>query len=209
MRIGSGRAAPALSAPATPDGGPGHPQATAGGRSAARRLALAGVVALAVPVATLGRAHAAAASGAVLAFVHLHTGERLSTPWPPGGPSDHAALRRIDHLLRDVRTGEVHPIDPALLEQLLRLVRLTGTREPFEVISGYRSERTNAMLRARGGGGVARRSLHLEGRAIDVRLADVPLSDLRDAARSLRAGGVGYYPRDRFVHLDTGPVRSW
>jgi len=209
VRIGPGRAAPALSTPAAAGDGAGAGRPPDVGRSAARRRALAGVAALVVPAAAFGAAHAAGAPGAALSFVHLHTGERLSTPWPPGGPSDRAVLRRIDHLLRDVRTGEVHPIDPALLEQLLRVVRLTGTREPFEVISGYRSERTNAMLRATGGGGVARRSLHLEGRAIDVRLADVPLADLRDVARSLRAGGVGYYPRERFVHLDTGPVRSW
>lgn len=176
----------------------------------ARRRTLAAVATLAVPALLGGRpAPAAAASPATLSFVHLHTGERLSLPWSAGGPRDRAELRRVDRLLRDFRSGEVHPIDPALLDQLSRLVAITGTRAPFEVISGFRSDGTNAMLRRTGGGGVARRSLHLEGRAIDVRLADVPLADLRDAARSLRAGGVGHYPADRFVHLDTGAVRSW
>jgi uncharacterized protein YcbK (DUF882 family) len=85
---------------------------------------------------------------------------------------------------------------------------LTGTNAPYEVISGYRSPATNALLQRRSGG-VAAHSLHLEGRAIDVRLADVTLADLRDAATSLRAGGVGFYPQSQFVHLDTGHVRSW
>nr|HMS81883.1 DUF882 domain-containing protein [Burkholderiaceae bacterium] len=100
-------------------------------------------------------------------------------------------------------------IDPALLDQLQRLARLTGTRAPFEVISGYRSPRTNDLLRRTGGGGVARRSLHLDGRAIDLRLADVPLASLRDAALELRAGGVGFYRSEGFVHLDTGRPRAW
>lgn len=156
-----------------------------------------------------GRARARAPGPEVLSFVHLHTRERISVGWRVGSRTDPLALRRIDHLLRDVRSGDVHPIDPALLDQLQRIARLTATRGPFEVISGYRSERTNEMLRRRGGGGVARTSLHLQGRAIDVRLPDVPLSDLRDAARSLGAGGVGFYARDGFVHLDTGRVRSW
>lgn len=175
-----------------------------------RRRVLAAAAALALPSLVPGRAaHAAVPPRVALSFVHLHTGERLSVPWSAGGPHDRAVLQRVDHLLRDFRSGEAHPIDPALLDQLSRLVLLTGTRAPFEVISASRSEGTNTMLRRTGGGGVARRSLHLEGRAIDVRLADVPLADLNDAARSLRAGGVGHYPRDRFVHLDTGAVRSW
>jgi uncharacterized protein YcbK (DUF882 family) len=88
------------------------------------------------------------------------------------------------------------------------LAAVTGTKAPYEIISGYRSPATNASLQRRGGG-VATHSLHLEGRAIDVRLADVPLADLRDAAISLRAGGVGFYAQSQFVHLDTGGVRRW
>jgi uncharacterized protein YcbK (DUF882 family) len=145
-----------------------------------------------------------------LSLVHAHTGESLDIGFRTEGIHLPAALRTIAHLLRDFRSGDVHPIDPALLDQLHRVAALTGTRAPFQVISAYRSERTNEMLRRRGGGGVARTSLHLEGRAIDVRLSDVPLADLRDAARSLAAGGVGYYPGSTgFVHLDTGRIRAW
>jgi uncharacterized protein YcbK (DUF882 family) len=147
-------------------------------------------------------------AGDFLSFVHTHTGERMSVAFRAAGSLVPDALRAIDRLLRDHRSGDVRPIDPALLSQLHRVAQITGTREPFQVISAYRSDRTNEMLRRRGGG-VARGSLHLQGRAIDVRLADVPLSDLRDAALELRAGGVGYYPGSQFVHLDTGRVRSW
>jgi len=84
-----------------------------------------------------------------------------------------------------------------------------GTQQPFEVISGYRSPGTNATLRSTREGGVAKHSLHMDGKAIDVRLPGVPLADLRDAARSLRGGGVGFYPREQFVHIDTGRVRHW
>jgi uncharacterized protein YcbK (DUF882 family) len=155
------------------------------------------------------RSSASVARPDVLSLVHTHTGESLSVGWRVAGTTVPEALTRVDRLLRDVRTGDVHPIDPALLDQLHRIATLTGTRAPFQVISGFRSGRTNEMLRRRGGGGVARTSLHLQGRAIDVRLQDVPLAILRDAARSLAAGGVGFYPGDRFVHLDTGRVRAW
>jgi uncharacterized protein YcbK (DUF882 family) len=177
---------------------------------APRRLLLVRAAALAAPGLLVSRKAAASVPRAdVLSFVHTHTGESLSVGWRVEGESDPYALRRIDRLLRDVRTGDVHPIDPALLDQLHRIGRMTGARAPFQVISGFRSPRTNDMLRRTGGGGVARRSLHLEGRAIDVRLADVPLATLRDAARELRAGGVGFYPSEGFVHLDTGRVRAW
>ncbi len=143
-----------------------------------------------------------------LSFVHTHTGEALSLAYAQGGAYMRAALDRIDLFLRDFRTGEVAPIDPHLLDQLHALATITGSRTPFEVISGYRSPATNASLRAKSNG-VAEHSLHVEGRAIDIRLADVPLAGLRDAAMSLQAGGVGFYPRPRFVHVDTGRVRHW
>jgi uncharacterized protein YcbK (DUF882 family) len=111
--------------------------------------------------------------------------------------------------LRDHYSGEVGTIDPMLLEQLHRVRAAAGAGGPFEVISGYRCLATNDRLRTAGGGGVARRSLHLEGRAVDVRLPGVALPALRDSALALRAGGVGFYPRERFVHLDTGRVRTW
>jgi uncharacterized protein YcbK (DUF882 family) len=118
-------------------------------------------------------------------------------------------MATLNRLLRDHYTGEVGTMDPLVFDQLHRVQQLLGGRRAFEVISGYRCPATNSRLRATRGGGVARNSLHLEGRAIDVRLPGMALSELRDAARSLQAGGVGYYPREQFVHLDTGRVRTW
>lgn len=117
-------------------------------------------------------------------------------------------LSQLDAFLRDHRTGEVHHIDPTLLDLLHDLRLMTGTRAPFAVISGYRSPQTNAVLRARSGG-VASGSLHVQGQAIDIRLGDVRTSVLRDAALELRRGGVGYYAGSDFVHVDTGRVRTW
>jgi uncharacterized protein YcbK (DUF882 family) len=166
-------------------------------------------VAVAAPLLVLPRhAFASTASARTLAFRHTHTGEALSVAFAQGERYIAEALARVNWLLRDFRNGEVQPIDPQLLDQLHEVARLTGSSAPFEVISGYRSPATNEALH-RKSRGVATKSLHLEGRAIDVRLADVPLADLRDAALSLKAGGVGYYAESRFVHLDTGRVRRW
>ena len=144
-----------------------------------------------------------------LSFVHTHTGERLSIVYAENGRYVPEALTEINHLLRDFRSGEVHHIDPPLLDQLADLAALTGggTRH-YEVICGYRCPATNAMLRQHSHG-VAKRSLHMSGRAIDIRLPGVELKDLRRAALSMRAGGVGYYPRSDFIHIDTGRVRRW
>ena len=144
-----------------------------------------------------------------LAFDHTHTRERLTVVYALGDRYVPDALGTLNRFLRDHYTGDVGVIDPQLFDLLHRVRTELGSSEPFQVISGYRCPQTNASLKASGGGGVAKRSLHMEGKAIDIRLPDVPLGDLRDAALALRAGGVGYYPRDRFVHLDTGRVRSW
>jgi len=174
-----------------------------------RRLLAAGAGLLVAPMLALpGRARANLRSTRALSFLHTHTGERLSLVYAAGDTYLSAALARVSWFLRDFRNGETRAIDPQLLDQLHTLSELTRTRAEFEVISGYRSPSTNEKLQ-RQGGGVATHSLHLEGRAIDVRLADVPLADLRDAATSLRAGGVGFYPQSQFVHLDTGRVRRW
>jgi len=143
-----------------------------------------------------------------LSFVHTHTAEDLAVTY--AGPAGYlaSALERVNHFLRDFRTDEAHAIDPALLDLLHALAAETGTRGPFHVISGYRSPRTNVALRARSES-VARASLHMQGRAIDVRLPDVKLARLREAAVSLRLGGVGYYPGSDFVHVDTGRFRTW
>jgi uncharacterized protein YcbK (DUF882 family) len=167
-------------------------------------------VALAAPMICVPRRASAAEAPRLLRFEHTHTGEQLALTYAAGGRYVDAALDAIRHFLRDFRNGATHAIDPGLLDQLHRLAAVTATRAPFQVISGYRSPATNEMLR-RGGHGVAAHSLHLQGRAIDIRLADVPLVDLREAALSLRAGGVGYYPsaESEFVHIDTGRVRWW
>jgi len=144
----------------------------------------------------------------ILSFAHTHTGECLTVPYFADGSYFPEELARLNHLLRDHRSGEEHAIEPALFDFLNDLQLATGTREPFQVISGYRSPKTNAKLRA-ASRGVARRSLHMDGRAIDVRLADVRSSVLRDAALELKRGGVGYYRSSDFVHVDTGRFRTW
>jgi uncharacterized protein YcbK (DUF882 family) len=144
----------------------------------------------------------------VLHFEHAHTGETLSLTYRIGERYVPTALRAVNRFLRDFRTGEIHPIDPQLLDILNILTKITQTRGPFQVISGYRSLVTNEMLR-RHHSGVAKSSMHIEGRAVDIYLPDVPLSDLRDAAAGLRLGGVGFYPAANFVHVDTGRVRYW
>jgi uncharacterized protein YcbK (DUF882 family) len=179
------------------------------GPSPRRRFLAAGAALLASPMLALPRrARANTAAVRTLSFRHTHTGEALSIAFAAGDSYLAEALARINWLLRDFRNGESRPIDPQLLDQLHALSAVTGTRAPYEVISGYRSPATNELLQRRSAG-VATRSLHLEGRAIDVRLADVPLADLRDAAMSMRAGGVGFYAQSQFVHLDTGRVRRW
>ncbi|RIK96610.1 MAG: Twin-arginine translocation pathway signal [Burkholderiales bacterium] len=144
-----------------------------------------------------------------LAFVNTHTGESLDVVYREGPRYLGDALAEIDRVLRDHRSGDVHEIDRALLDQLVQLrARLDVGKRPFHVISGYRSPRTNAMLASRSSG-VASRSLHLQGRAIDIRMPGVDLADVHRAALSMQAGGVGYYARSDFVHLDTGRVRRW
>jgi uncharacterized protein YcbK (DUF882 family) len=172
--------------------------------SHAARLALAGAI---LPAAK--PALASLPNARTLDFDHTHTGERLSIVFAVGSHVLPEALGTLNHFLRDHYSGEVGRIDPQLFDLLYRTRQELGTDQPFQVISGYRCATTNNRLRATRGGGVARQSLHMEGRAIDVRLPGVPLADLRDAAAGLGSGGVGFYPRDRFVHLDTGRVRHW
>jgi len=144
----------------------------------------------------------------VLSFFHTHTSDRITVPYFADGGYISESLSRLGRFLRDHRTGEEHSIDPHLFDLLHDLRRATGTRGPFHVISGYRSPATNHRLRA-ADRGVAKGSLHLEGRAIDVRLGDVSSAVLRDAAKELSRGGVGYYRKSDFVHVDTGRVRAW
>jgi uncharacterized protein YcbK (DUF882 family) len=143
-----------------------------------------------------------------VAFHNLHTGESLKATYWDNGAYVPDALSAVNHLLRDFRTGDVHTIDPRLIDLVTTLSATVDSNSPFQVISGYRSPATNAMLHAHSDG-VAKGSLHMQGLAIDIRLADVGLDRLHRAALSLGAGGVGYYPVSDFVHVDVGRVRQW
>ncbi len=177
-----------------------------------RRLFLSRAARLAVAGAVLPLAKPALASlpGArELEFDHTHTGERVSVVFAVGHHYIPEALTTLNRFLRDHYSGEVGHIDPQLFDLLFKTRQELGCDQAFQVISGYRCAATNSNLRNSRGGGVARNSLHMLGKAIDIRIPGIPLSDLRDAAKSLGAGGVGFYPRDRFVHVDTGKVRYW
>jgi uncharacterized protein YcbK (DUF882 family) len=143
-----------------------------------------------------------------LKFYNLHTGESLATTYWENGSYVSGELDRVNYILRDFRANEIKPIDPTLLDLLTRIQYQLGTIEPFNVISGYRSPLTNAMLHANSEG-VAVHSLHIDGKAIDIHVPGRTLEQLRGAAMAQRSGGVGYYPKSDFVHVDTGRVRHW
>jgi uncharacterized protein YcbK (DUF882 family) len=143
-----------------------------------------------------------------VAFENVHTGDKIRLTYFENGRYVRDALHEISHALRDYHTDDVYPIDPALVDQLYDLKNTLGTSRTFHIVSGYRSPVTNARLR-RVQRGVAKHSLHMEGRAIDIRVEGIGTRTLRDAALSLRSGGVGYYPYAHFVHLDTGQIRTW
>lgn len=145
----------------------------------------------------------------LLAFNHLHTGEKLAVVYRIGGDYVPKSMQQLRHLTRDFRTGDMHSMDPNLYDLLWQVSQDVKTTQPFEIISAFRSPKTNQALRSRSRhSGVATRSLHMDGAAMDICLADVRLADLRDAALDLKAGGVGYYP-EGFIHVDTGRVRRW
>jgi len=183
------------------------------GRRDFLRLAMGAAATIATATTTLlspWDALAAASKGVRrLALVNLNTGEDLEAPYWVNGRYDRRILKRIDILMRDHRTEQVHRIDPRVLDLAYLLQRTVRNRGHFDIISGYRSPATNLLKRMRGEWGVARQSLHMEGKAIDIRLPGCNLRTLWQAARALRVGGVGYYPESGFVHLDTGPVRYW
>lgn len=168
------------------------------------RLALAGS---SLPLAA--RALAARPDARSLSLHHTHTGERMSLVYALGGQYLPESLTRFNQFLRDHYTGQVGTMDPQLLDLLHGVKQTLGGEPCFEVISGYRCPATNSRLRSTRGGGVARRSLHMDGKAIDIRVAGLALPELRDAALSLRGGGVGFYASEQFVHIDTGRPRSW
>lgn len=143
-----------------------------------------------------------------LKFYHTHTGDVIEVTYYSNGAYQDKALDRLNGFLSDWRNGHGRAMDPELMDILWEIQQATGNRDTYEVISAYRSPETNAMLRSRSSG-VARNSQHLHGKAIDVRLRGVDTRVLRDTALELKRGGVGYYAKSDFVHVDTGRVRSW
>ena len=144
-----------------------------------------------------------------LSLYNTHTDERLSVTYrTANGDYDPAALAALDRLLRCHYTDEIHPIDPRTLDYLALLDEQLGGGHEIHIISGYRSRRYNALLQRRGRG-IASNSLHLQGRALDVRIPKIELDRLKETAFLLARGGIGYYPRSGFVHIDSGPVRRW
>ncbi|MDE1148722.1 MAG: DUF882 domain-containing protein [Azospirillaceae bacterium] len=143
-----------------------------------------------------------------LTFAHLHTGEKLHVTYWSDGKYLPTALHDVNAILRDWRTNETTTMDPKLLDLMFQMQRQLRTTDPIQVICGYRCAKTNAMLAARTEG-VATHSMHMEGKAIDLDLANKPLARIRQVALDLKLGGVGYYPKSNFVHVDTGRVRQW
>ncbi len=143
-----------------------------------------------------------------LSFYNTHTGENIKAVYCEQGAYVTQALTDINYILRDFRTGEVKEIDTALLDLLFTLQQKLDSNGPFHVISGYRSQKTNSLL-CDLSNGVARSSLHIQGKAIDIRLPGFDLKTLQRMTIELRSGGVGYYPKSDFVHVDVGRVRYW
>lgn len=143
-----------------------------------------------------------------LALLNLHTGESLNATYWAEGQYQTSELHAISRVLRDHRSGDAHEMDNNLIDFLNILHHKMDGKKAFHVISGYRSPKSNAQLRSNSSG-VAKKSLHMQGKAIDIRLPGRDLSALRTAALSLQTGGVGYYPKSDFIHVDTGRVRQW
>lgn len=144
-----------------------------------------------------------------LQLFNTHTAETLDVTYFEDGVYHPQALAEIDFILRDHRANQAAPMDRGLIDLVHDIARAVDSRGPVHIISGYRSPATNEMLRKTGGGGVATRSLHMDGIAMDIRIPGRELAAVRDAAWSMQRGGVGFYPREQFVHVDTGRVRRW
>ena len=178
------------------------------------QLGLGATTALFVPNAFAGLSSPAVAQSTIdqperkLSLINLHTGEHLKATYWAEGQYQNSELEAINHILRDHRTGDVYHMDNDLLNLLHNLHQKMDSKQEFQVISGYRSPKTNAALNKKSNG-VAKKSLHMQGKAIDIRLPGCQLADLRKAAVNCQTGGVGYYPKSDFIHIDTGRVRRW
>jgi uncharacterized protein YcbK (DUF882 family) len=173
-----------------------------------RLMVLTAVLGLAVMGSMIKPTKVRAADARQLSFYHTHTRRSLSVVYYQNGEYVESALHEINRFLKDFRTGDVTEINPDLLDLLHDVRNELGSEAAYEVISAYRSPKTNEMLRT-STSGVAKKSQHLKGNAIDVRLRGVRTKTLRETALRMERGGVGYYPQSDFVHMDTGPVRQW
>jgi uncharacterized protein YcbK (DUF882 family) len=173
-----------------------------------RNFLKAATGATAILVAPAALAKPASPAERVLRLHNLHTGESLKATYWAEGQYIAEELAAIDRVLRDHRANEITQMDRRLYDLLYTLQQQVTSKSSYQVISGYRSPATNAKLN-RNSSGVAKRSLHMQGKAIDIRLPGVELKHLRKAALSLKAGGVGYYPKSNFIHVDTGRPRFW
>ena len=143
-----------------------------------------------------------------LSLYNPHTKDRFHGVYWRNGEYVANALKKINHIMRDFRAGDIKQIDTHLLDLLSTISIKLKPKKPFHVISGYRSPETNAKLRKHGKG-AAKNSYHIQGKAVDIRLPGYRTSALRRTAYRLKLGGVGYYPQQRFVHVDVGPIRYW
>jgi uncharacterized protein YcbK (DUF882 family) len=191
--------------------------------SSVLRLSMAELVHISAPVLSRRRFLAGGLSAVLASFaspvlasfdqrsvsvVHAHTGEKLSAVYFKNGRYDQAACLRFAFALRDANCGDVHTIDPMLLDALFELQVRSGHDKPYQIMSGYRSPETNAKLREHSIA-AAEHSHHINGKAVDIRVSGVPIRKLRDHALAMKRGGVGYYPNGGFIHVDTGRLRSW
>ncbi len=173
-----------------------------------RQRILICLISVGLPATTMHLSDARALDAKQLSFYHMHTHETLDIVYFENGKYVASALEEINRFLGDFRTGDTTVMNPGLLDLIYDIRAALGSHGTYEIISAYRSPKTNEMLRATGGG-VARNSQHLLGTAIDVRLEDIPIEELRDAAVAMHRGGVGFYKQSDFVHIDTGRVRRW
>ncbi|HEY8964248.1 MAG TPA: DUF882 domain-containing protein [Alphaproteobacteria bacterium] len=176
-----------------------------------RKILKAGVAGVAGLVASMANILPAAARetiGYSISIKNSHTGETFNGVYRVGGYYVPRAFRQINHIMRDHRTEQMHPIDPRLIDILAKMQKRCACSEPLTVLSGYRCPETNAMLR-KVSRNVARNSFHMKGQAADIRVPGSTTAQVHEVAVSLKSGGVGYYPRRSFVHVDTGDIRYW
>jgi uncharacterized protein YcbK (DUF882 family) len=174
-----------------------------------RQFMQLGLAALACTAATPALAAMPRIKGVrAMALHNMHTDEKLHVTYWKDGAYDRAAWSKINHILRDHYSGDEHPMDIRLMDLLYDLQHRVHNDRPVEIISGYRSPKTNMML-ASYSDGVAKNSYHTKGMAIDIRMPGTSLRQVENAALTMRRGGVGYYPDSEFVHVDVGPIRRW